>query len=250
MFARLAAAAAPHSLGRRPKRPFYGPGTSRGRLTDLGETDQSAVADSHKDSAIHRRLRSSAPGQHGGGTRAQSSYHVWPESRCAILLTQDLPALPGSAPEHTDQAGQRRSKYRTTGISPIWFTNRLLSRQPAEASPMVQARKEITALTGLRGACASLIVIFHMNGSFFLGHWHPDALLSTIFTRGYLVVDVFFILSGFLITRSSLPSMSKNSLKVISEFLLRRIARVWPLHALVLLLSIGSPYCNTSRDVI
>ena len=45
-------------------------------------------------------------------------------------------------------------------------------------------------LDGLRGVCALTVMLFHADGLF---HQGP------IFQHGYLAVDMFFLLSGFVI---------------------------------------------------
>lgn len=56
---------------------------------------------------------------------------------------------------------------------------------------MEQAR--LHNLDAMRGVCAATVVLFHCVGLFAAG---------TIFCHGYLAVDVFFILSGFVIART------------------------------------------------
>jgi peptidoglycan/LPS O-acetylase OafA/YrhL len=80
-------------------------------------------------------------------------------------------------------------------------------------------------LDGWRGLCALFVALFHFSafGNFYL---NP-------FVRGsYLFVDFFFVLSGFVITHAYLGRL--NSAPDAGIFLVRRMGRVWPLHAATL----------------
>lgn len=111
---------------------------------------------------------------------------------------------------------------------------------------------EILALTSLRGLAASCVVIFHMNYAFYLHYWHhdPGIILRTIFRVGYLNVDLFFVLSGYVITRAYLAWFHRPTLGGYLVFLSRRLARIWPLHLLTLLLFIGAADCSGTATLV
>jgi len=77
-------------------------------------------------------------------------------------------------------------------------------------------------LDGIRGMAILLVVLYH-NFSFI------PAL-----NFGWLGVDLFFVLSGFLITEILLSS--KNTRNYFSHFYARRILRIFPLYYLMLVL--------------
>ncbi len=77
------------------------------------------------------------------------------------------------------------------------------------------------ALDGLRGLAILLVVGFH-NFDFI-----------KYFSFGWLGVDLFFVLSGFLITRILLDT--RNRPNFLRNFYLRRILRIAPLYYLLLL---------------
>jgi peptidoglycan/LPS O-acetylase OafA/YrhL len=77
---------------------------------------------------------------------------------------------------------------------------------------------------GLRAVAVSLVVIFHL--------W-PSS-----FTGGYVGVDVFFVISGFLITAHVLREIATTGTITLSAFWARRIRRLLPAAALVLLVSL------------
>lgn len=76
------------------------------------------------------------------------------------------------------------------------------------------------ALDGLRAIAAITVVAFHSKMPGFRG--------------GFIGVDVFFVLSGYLITRLLLAEHHKNGRINFKRFWLRRLARLYP--ALILML--------------
>lgn len=52
--------------------------------------------------------------------------------------------------------------------------------------------KQLPSLNGLRGISIILVVAFHL-------HWAYNGFLNTVL-NGHLGVNIFFVLSGFLIT--------------------------------------------------
>ena len=94
----------------------------------------------------------------------------------------------------------------------------------------------LSNLTPLRGIAALFTVIFHVD--LMLGG--GDVLLkikdSMLLSRMYLMVDFFFVLSGFIMchvyNKMFLDSVQKNEFK---QFTIARFARVYPLHFFTLL---------------
>ncbi len=95
----------------------------------------------------------------------------------------------------------------------------------------------LTNLTPMRGIAALLTVIFHID--LFMGGAlvHPAA--SSLLSRMYLMVDFFFILSGFIMSYvygSRFTSrVNKSDFK---KFTVARFSRVYPLHLVTLLFTI------------
>jgi peptidoglycan/LPS O-acetylase OafA/YrhL len=69
-------------------------------------------------------------------------------------------------------------------------------------------------LDGIRAGAVLLVVAFHARGSLFPG--------------GYIGVDIFFVLSGFLITGILLREMGQNGSISIRRFYIRRALRLLP----------------------
>lgn len=85
--------------------------------------------------------------------------------------------------------------------------------------------KTIPQLDRLRGLAISLVVIFHCE------HVAPQAL-DGIVRQGWMGVDLFFVLSGFLITGILLDT--SGSKDYFLHFYKRRILRIWPVYLLIL----------------
>lgn len=80
----------------------------------------------------------------------------------------------------------------------------------------------IYTLDGLRGIAALMVMFFHFN-------WQPlSSLLVKIAVFGQTGVDLFFVLSGFLITRILLVTKYKENF--FRNFYIRRIVRIFPLY--------------------
>lgn len=92
---------------------------------------------------------------------------------------------------------------------------------------------EIKALTGLRGVAALYVVIFHVNG-----HYLFPSTFRPFIRHGYMAVDLFFILSGFVMAMTYAGMFSDGfTIKNFKQFLLLRLARIYPLFAFMTLLT-------------
>ena len=108
---------------------------------------------------------------------------------------------------------------------------RSIGRHPMTAgSSMNRPAGELRALTGARGIAAWLVVFFHIR----LSIAGTPAPLAHVFAKGYLAVDFFFLLSGFVIWLSWGERLHDNRWVAVGPFLRKRFARVWPLHAVML----------------
>lgn len=94
--------------------------------------------------------------------------------------------------------------------------------------------RHLKTLTGLRAIAAAWVVLFHASLLFEV--WVPAfAKLHSVTAMGFLGVDLFFALSGFVLCHRYLeilgPRLDRRS---IQDFLLLRIARLYPVHLFVL----------------
>jgi peptidoglycan/LPS O-acetylase OafA/YrhL len=90
---------------------------------------------------------------------------------------------------------------------------------------------ELRSLTGARGIAAWLVVLFHLR--FAAGSQVPD-WLHALLAKGYLAVDFFFVLSGFVLWLNYQQKFRDGGLALAPRFICRRIARISPLHAVML----------------
>lgn len=89
---------------------------------------------------------------------------------------------------------------------------------------------ELRALTSARGIAAWWVVLFHLRGSLEALPTMAEAVLA----KGYLAVDFFFLLSGFVLALSHGERLCDGGRAAVPDFLRRRVARIWPLHAAML----------------
>ena len=92
---------------------------------------------------------------------------------------------------------------------------------------------QLAALTGIRGLAAWLVVVYHMRQSL-RGVLSPWAMAAT--GHGYLAVDLFFMLSGFVLWYTYADRLAAGGWAAARQFWWRRFARIWPLHAVILAL--------------
>ena len=83
----------------------------------------------------------------------------------------------------------------------------------------------IPALDGLRGIAALLVLAVHTD---------MPLTRRPMLKEGWVGVDLFFVLSGFLITRILLKS--RNSPRYFTNFYARRVLRIWPVYFAIVLL--------------
>ena len=92
---------------------------------------------------------------------------------------------------------------------------------------MLKSKNAISQnIQGLRGFAAILVVIYHIYK--YESTLTQDGLLSSFWTIGRSGVDMFFVISGYIMVMISDPQ--KNGVRAAGDFALRRTFRVYPLY--------------------
>jgi peptidoglycan/LPS O-acetylase OafA/YrhL len=95
----------------------------------------------------------------------------------------------------------------------------------------LQVRHELRPLTSARGIAAWYVVLYHIRES---ASGSLPAGVIAFLAKGYLAVDFFFLLSGFVIWLNYRALLGDHSWRGVPHFLWRRLARIYPLHLLIL----------------
>ena len=99
---------------------------------------------------------------------------------------------------------------------------------------------EIKALSGLRIVAAVWVVLFHFRPWLDVSAPGFRSALAPVINCGAQGVDLFFILSGFVLTWNYLDRMGESfSMKATLHFLWLRLARVWPVYVVTLHLALA-----------
>jgi peptidoglycan/LPS O-acetylase OafA/YrhL len=109
------------------------------------------------------------------------------------------------------------------------------------SSTRLPERVYFPSLNGLRIYAALSVVIAHTSHNFGELRTQPAhyALLNAITLDAQSAVNLFFVLSGFLITYLLLHEQSRTGTISVSRFYIRRILRIWPLYYLIVFLGLG-----------
>lgn len=93
--------------------------------------------------------------------------------------------------------------------------------------------QSILSLTGVRGFAAIWVVFYHMRT--LMHEAFPDfQILTHIINLGYLGVDLFSFLSGFIIAYIYSERLKTPSIKNLRRFIWLRFVRTYPLHIFIL----------------
>jgi len=124
---------------------------------------------------------------------------------------------------------------------PSLETTQIADPAPQHTPAPTHAPGRIEALDGLRGIAVLSVMAFHfwaISGPH--GHGAANRLVAKIFGGGWAGVDLFFVLSGFLIT--GILCDARGRARYFRTFYARRVLRIFPLYfALLAVLFIVLP---------
>src|SRR5690348_9744481 len=117
---------------------------------------------------------------------------------------------------HADAAGRSIPALVSIAMTPS------VTGSPS-AAPAVSKKSgnRISELDGLRGIAILLVLVFH-----FTPRSGPLSFLVHVFQLGWTGVDLFFVLSGFLITGILVDTVGHRS--YYRNFIVRRCLRIFP----------------------
>ena len=101
---------------------------------------------------------------------------------------------------------------------------------------MQPAHQYLSNLTPLRGIAAIWVFVYHFEGVAI--HFISPGSTEVV-AKGYLMVDLFFMMSGFIMCHVYQQSFESGlSMKKFKRFIVARFARIYPLHLFVLIVLI------------
>ncbi len=104
--------------------------------------------------------------------------------------------------------------------------------------------REIRALTSLRGFAALAVVLQHFSAT---AQAHALHRIPSLVPHGYIAVDFFFVLSGFIMSYTYLDRFTGGVPGAYADFLARRVARVAPLNVAVVILIM---FCGVTSSAL
>lgn len=105
----------------------------------------------------------------------------------------------------------------------------------ATLRPVLKDSQYLPALTGLRFFLGLWVILHHLTGKGdLLDHWNQSLPggFQSILRGGYLAVQSFFVLSGFVLARTYLNT--KWNRRSLTRFAMARFARIYPAYLLSL----------------
>jgi peptidoglycan/LPS O-acetylase OafA/YrhL len=109
---------------------------------------------------------------------------------------------------------------------------------PVAGPPTRGQRSEILPLTSIRGLAAWWVALFHFR------EFAPIAITTPVYSflsSGYHAVDLFFVLSGFVLQLNYFHEKDPVTGRSLMQFGLARVARVWPLHFFMMVIFLVNP---------
>lgn len=96
---------------------------------------------------------------------------------------------------------------------------------------------KLASIEGARALAAIVVVLMHAANFMRVEHFSGHIGLGRIFDFGYVGVDFFFVLSGFIITYVHFAELGQPAR--LPRYLWRRFSRIFPIYWAILLLYVG-----------
>ncbi len=96
--------------------------------------------------------------------------------------------------------------------------------------------KELKGLTSLRGIAALAVVMQHFSST---AQLHCAVTIPSLVPHGYVAVDFFFVLSGYIMCYTYLRSFQQRGWEAYGPFLKKRAIRLLPLNVFVTLTTLA-----------
>jgi peptidoglycan/LPS O-acetylase OafA/YrhL len=124
--------------------------------------------------------------------------------------------------------------------APTEAVRREVEGRTAESSGVAPAAgghrsDNIRFLTGIRAVAALWVLLFHIF-MFATPLYGGDSWFAVLSAAGYMGVDFFFVLSGFILAYQYSDSLAHPSRTLAARFLALRLARIYPLHIATMVL--------------
>ena len=138
----------------------------------------------------------------------------------SLTFLRSIAGLPGKsryigAREYRGNNAKRWIHHSTNQEQVTWQVNKALKSRSSKS---------------IRGIAALLVVLFHMP------FWNSTIYDTHIIRNSYYMVDLFFVLSGFVMFLNYGERL--RSAKDLARFQLLRIGRLYPVHLLFLLIAL------------
>lgn len=106
-----------------------------------------------------------------------------------------------------------------------------LSVEPEIGHPMTALPQPsvipLNSIQLLRGVAVLMVVVYHIS-LLSASHFKTIGVVSQLFGQGYAGVDLFFVISGFVITYSSFPKGRKSP--AVLNYISKRLIRIFPIY--------------------
>jgi peptidoglycan/LPS O-acetylase OafA/YrhL len=130
------------------------------------------------------------------------------------------------------RSGRRANRWSAS--SRFSYVTRAGQEPPTPSGSRGALHGELRGLTGLRIVAAVWVVVFHFHFTPLPGVTDVVDVLGPLITSGALGVDLFFVLSGFVITYTYLDALGPAlRAGATVRFVWARACRVWPAYAVV-----------------